>query len=136
MKSFKYLISALFLIPLNSALGQIPNNVINVEIDYMADATHSHRPAQAEINAVIQMFACHGITLNVVIDDQLQHFNVLRRDPDPKKKNDLFGYNNGGDTYGGIKAANFNNGSGWHYCVFAHQYQDTSYNASGSSGVR
>ena len=64
----------------------------------MADATHSHRPTQTEINAVIQMFACHGITLNVVIDEQLPHYNVLRRDPDPTKKNDFFGYNNGDDT--------------------------------------
>ena len=135
MKTYKYLVMVIFLITLSSTKAQIPNNTINVEIDYMADATHSHRPSQAEINAAIQMFACHGITLNVVIDEQLPHYNVLRRDPDPKNNKQLFGYNNGMDTYGGIKAARFNHGAGWHYCVFAHQYQDTSFNPSGSSGL-
>lgn len=110
-----------------------PPSVINVEIDWMADGTHSHRPTQAEINAVVQMFACHGITLNAVIDDSIQHFNVLRRDP--ADSNNFFGYNNGPDTFGGIKAANFTSGTGWHYCVFAHQYQDKQYNTSGSSGL-
>jgi hypothetical protein len=132
MKTFKYLFSALLLITLNLTSAQVPT-VINVEIDYMADATHSHKPTQTEINAVIQMFACHGITLNVVIDDQLQHFNVLRQDT--ADNTNFFGYNNGADTYGGIRAANFNNGAGWHYCVFAHQYQDNAYNTSGSSGL-
>jgi hypothetical protein len=132
VKKFKYLISAFFFIALNSISAQVPT-IINVEIDYMADATHSHKPSQTEIDAVIQMFACHGITLNVVVDDQIQHFDVLRRDP--ANNNNFFGYNNGTDTYGGIKAANFNNGAGWHYCVFAHQYQDKQYNTSGSSGL-
>ena len=135
MKTFKYLSWVLILISLNSTFAQIPNNVINVEIDYMADATHSHRPNQAEIDAVVQMFACHGITLNVVIDEALTHYNVIRRNPDTTKKNEVFNYNNGQDTFAGIKAAHFNHGAGWHYCIFAHQYQDTSYNASGSSGL-
>ena len=132
MKKIKYLVSAFFFIALNSISAQVPT-VINVEIDYMADATHSHKPSQTEIDAVIRMFACHGITLNVVIDDQIAHQNVLRLDPDDSTN--FFNYNNGMDTYGGIKTANFNGGSGWHYCVFGHQYQDKNYNTSGSSGL-
>jgi hypothetical protein len=69
----------------------------------------------------------------VVVDDQIQHFDVVRRDP--ANNNNFFGYTNGSDTYGGIRASNFNNGSGWHYCVFAHQYQDKQFNTSGSSGL-
>lgn len=130
----------LFLLVLLAAAGchpaaaQIPNpTVINVEIDYMVDTFHGHRPLQAEIDAVVQMFACQGVTLNVVIDDELMHWDVLLRDPnDP---GNFFGYSNGLSTFGGIKDQFFDHGSGWHYAVFGHQYQDTTYTASGSSGT-
>lgn len=134
MKTIIYFIIVISSAFLNKLHAQAVS-VINVEIDYMADGTHSHRPAQAEIDAVVQMFACHGITLNVVIDDQIPESKVLRRNPDPQKKNDFFGYSNGLDTYGGIKAVYFDHGAGWHYCIFGHQYQDLSYVASGSSGL-
>ena len=57
----------------------------NIEIDYMVDSSpggHSHMPTQAEIDAVVQMFACQGHTLNIVVDDQITHHDVLRIDPD------------------------------------------------------
>lgn len=117
--------------------AQVPS-VINVEIDWMEDGTHSHKPKQAEIDAVKQMFACHGITLNVELSNSVTHVNTLRRDsnPDRSKRVSFFDYKNGGDTFGTIKALNFNHsGGGWHYCLFAHQYQDTSFNPSGSSGL-
>jgi hypothetical protein len=117
----------------HSVVAQVPT-VIRVEIDWMADATHSHRPTVAEMEAVRQMFACRGINFIYVIDDSLEHFNVIRRNP--QDSTDVFQYNNGMDTYGGIKAARFdNNGGGWHYCIFAHQYQATNYTTSGSSGL-
>ncbi len=109
-------------------LGQ--STTINVEIDYMADATHSHRPQQAEITAVVQMFACHGITLNVVIDDQVNHIGTVRCN---NLADSFFGC---GDTnsFATIKANNFDNtGGGWHYCVFGHDYD--SGDGIGSSGV-
>src|SRR5690606_25252122 len=74
------------------AAAQVPT-VINVEIDYMGPVItggHSHRPSQAEIDAVVQMFACRGITLNVVIDDEIAHQYVMRRDPD--NANNFFNY--------------------------------------------
>lgn len=52
--------------------------VLNIEIDWMQDATHSHQPPAAEVVAVVQMFACHGITLNVVIDNAIPHLNTMR----------------------------------------------------------
>ena len=42
----------------------------------MVDAGHSHKPNQAEIDAVKQMFACQGYTLNVEISDALPHYNA------------------------------------------------------------
>lgn len=114
--------------------AQVPS-VINVEIDWMADGSHSHRPNQNEIDAVVQMFACHGITLNVVVDDSIPHQNVMVRDPNNSQN--FFGYNNGNLTsFGRIKQLFFDHpGGGWHYCVFGHQYQGTNYMTSGSSGL-
>lgn len=113
-------------------IAQVPTQ-INVEIDWMEDATHSHKPSQAEIDAVIQMFACQGITLNVDISDSVAHTNVLQRNP--SNSNSFFGYT-GANSFGAFKAANQNNtGAGWHYCIFAHQYQDGNYNTTTSSGL-
>lgn len=36
---------------------------INVEVDWMVDTDHSHEPSQAELDAIVAMFACKGITL-------------------------------------------------------------------------
>jgi len=122
---------------LRAALGT--PTVLRIEIDYMVEynangtVNHSHRPTADEINAVVQMFACQGITLTIVVDDEIAHHNVLRRDPN--NSSNFFGYNSGTDTFGGIKAANFDRGSGWHYGVFAHQYQNSSYQTTGSSGL-
>lgn len=102
------------------ATAQVPT-VINVEIDYMVGGTHSHQPSQAEINAIVQMFACHGITLNVVVDDQITHIATM---VDGSNPDDFFSAT-GSNTFQSIKSANFDNtGGGWHYCVFGHDYQE------------
>lgn len=108
--------------------------VINVEIDWMEiPGHHSHRPNQIEINAVVDMFACHGINLNVIVSNSVPHINVLQRDPN--NLNNFFNYT-GPNSYGAIKAVNFDNpGGGWHYCIFAHQYQDENGNTTTSSGI-
>ncbi len=112
-----------------------PPSVINVEIDWMVDSTpgniHSHIPNQAEINAVVQMFACHGITLNVQLSTGVAHVNVLQTDPNDTTN--FFGYT-GPNSFGAIKNANFNNtGGGWHYCLFAHNYTDSAGRPTGGS---
>lgn len=117
-----------------TTLGQ--PTTINVEIDFMADATHSHRPQQAEINAAVQMFACHGITLNVVIDDQIGHINTMRCTtlPSTCQGDTTFFSCSNPNSFATIKANNFDNaGGGWHYCVFGHQYDCGS--GTGSSGL-
>ena len=123
---------ALFLaaLPLRA---QVPS-AINVEIDYMVGTWHSHEPARSEIDAVVQMFACQGITLNVVIDDALPHRDVLRRDPDDG--DNFFDYDDGPDTFGYLKRNFFDNDGGpWHYAVFGHQYQNDDYQTTSSSGL-
>ena len=105
---------------------------VNVEIDWMEDATHSHKPQPDEIAAVVQMFACHGITLNVVVDQAIPEQQYIVDGPDPK---DFFTATGPG-TYNAIKAAYFNHFTfpGWHYCVFAHEYYEDK-PPNGSSGI-
>ncbi len=109
-------------------------STINVEIDWMADGTHSHRPSAAEIAAVVQMFACHGITLNAVVDDQIPHINVI---PDSSGGPPNFFTWVGTNSYRSMRNQYFDNaGGGWHYCIFGHQYdsEDTTTTVTGSSG--
>ena len=134
----KRLVLALLLAPFATASAQVPT-VLNVEVDYMVESGgggHSHRPSASEIAAVVQMFACQGITLNVVVDDAIPHRDVLRRDP--LNSSNFFGYLDFDDpaqSFLGIKLAHFDHGSGWHYAVFGHQYEDDRYHVSGSSGL-
>ncbi len=117
-------------------------DTFNIEIDYMIDSSvgnpHSHIPTQTEIDAVVQMFACQGHTLNIVVDDQITHYDVLQLDPD--NSNNFFGYSGTADSYGRLKSNNFDHaGGGWHYAIFGHQYEwtddDGNYIDSGSSGL-
>ena len=135
MKSF--IIGILLLAALPAAA-----DTFNIEIDYMIDSSvgnpHSHMPTQAEIDAVVQMFACQGHTLNIVVDDQITHYDVLQLDPNDS--NNFFGYSGTADSYGRLKSNNFDNtGGGWHYAIFGHQYEwtddDGNYVDSGSSGL-
>lgn len=113
----------------------------NIEIDYMVDnngsSSHSHQPSQAVIDAVVQMFACQGHTLNIVVDDALTHHYAMRRDP---SDNSFFDYSGSADSFGKLKADNFDNTQGgWHYAIFGHRYEgvddDGNIVVSGSSGL-
>ena len=114
--------------------GAAAADTFRIEIDYMVSAGHSHEPSQLVIDAVVQMFACQGHTLIIDVDDQIPHYNVLVRDPDDCDSS-LFNYDGAPNSFGALKDQFFDNGAGWHYCIFAHQYEDTSCNTSGSSGL-
>ncbi len=105
-----------------------------IEIDWMANANHSHRPSQAVIDAVVQMFACRGHTLIIDLDEQIPHYNVLRRNPEDCDAS-LFSYDGSADSFGALRDEYFDNGGDWHYCIFAHQYENSSCNTTGSSGL-
>jgi len=107
-----------------------------IEIDYMV-GTHSHQPSAAVIAAVQQMFACQGHTLIVDVSNAVTHYNVLQRNP-ANCGQSLFSYSGLPNSFGAIKAANFNHvgaSPAWHYCIFAHNYEDSSCNTTGSSGL-
>ena len=94
---------------------------INVEVDYMVAPDHTHELLQAEIDALVEMFACQGITLNIEISDPIPHVDVLVRGAG------LFFSNfDPVSGFAGIKLANYNHSgeSGWHYCIMAHKYDN------------
>lgn len=99
----------------------VPPTLIQVEIDYMVDTDHSHLPSQAELDAIVQMFACHGITLVAEISDAVPHEDVLIDGP---AANDFFTAT-GLNTFTSIKSVyQDHTGGGWHYCLFGHTYTD------------
>jgi hypothetical protein len=109
-------------------------DTFRVEIDYMADNSvggHSHEPTTAELNAVIQMFACQGHTLIIDLSDEIPHHDVLQMDPAQNWR--IFAYSGVPDSYGALKNEFYDHAgvSGWHYCIFGHQYE-----WSNTAGVR
>ncbi|MCH9031534.1 MAG: PKD domain-containing protein [candidate division Zixibacteria bacterium] len=94
---------------------------LNVEVDYMVDTDHTHILYQAEIDALVAMFACQGITLTIDLSDAIPHTDVLL-------SNGFGVFNNPAtDGYLGIKNAFFDHSGqpGWHYCVMGHNYEGT-----------
>ena len=128
----KHLLRATALL-LGIAASPAGAQVINVEVDYMVASDHSHMPSAAEISALVEMFACHGYTLNIIVDDALPHVDVMQCDL-PGFSDFWTCTSQNFTTYAEIKAANFDNAfGGWHYCVFGHQYDNG--NGTDSSGL-
>ncbi len=114
---------------------------MNIEIDYMVlrdaqnNILHTHQLQPDERAAVVQMFACHGITLNIEIDDEIDHQDVIC--PDPNFPLNFWLYSGSGG-FRAIRNAHFDHAGqlGWHYCVFAHRYSQRAdcVDDKGSSG--
>jgi hypothetical protein len=119
------------------ALAGAPTHAatFRIEIDYMV-GTHSHQPSQLVIDAVVQMFACQGHTLIIDVDDAIPHYSTLRRNPSDCSAS-LFNYSGSDDSFGALKAKYFDHShdDGWHYCIFAHNYEDQSCDVTSSSGL-
>lgn len=111
---------------------------MNIEICYMVKqgtGGHSHRPTASETASVVQMFACHGITLNILIGNSIPEVTVMPLNPNDS--NDFFDFNNGITSFAYLKNTYFvhANDPGWHHCIFGHQYANADGTASGSSGL-
>ena len=118
------------------SVSPLAATVMNIEIDYMeVSGGHSHKPQPAEIAAVVQMFACRGITLNIVVDQSIPHYNVMPRDPN--NLNNFFGYSDVPSSFGNLRDLYFNHKgqAGWHYCIFGHQYMADTGATTSSSGL-
>jgi hypothetical protein len=120
-----------------SGAVSVSADTFNIEIDWMETTGHSHKPSAAVIDAVVQAFACEGHTLNIDVDENIGHCNVLRRNPNDCDAS-LFSYDdNTICSFDQIKDTYFDHAgqSGWFYGVFAHQYENTDCETSGSSGL-
>ena len=108
------------------------NTTVNIEIDYMVASDHTHKPAQAAIDAVVAMFACRGITCNIVVDEALPETALL----EAKDVSTFFGDANNDSTFQYIRSRHFNHAgqANWHYCLFGHDYQLWG-GTTGSSGI-
>jgi len=114
---------------LSFATAAAAQTTIRVEVDYMSNPAHSHRPAQAEIDAVVQMFAAQGIVLIVEIDDSVPELPTMSCD-NPGMAN--FWTCSGPTSFSAYENVYRDHGVGWHYCLFIHRYDDG--NGTGSSG--
>ncbi|MDX2197787.1 MAG: M66 family metalloprotease [Phycisphaerae bacterium] len=105
-----------------------------IEIDYMGDGGgHNHLPDQLVLDAVIQMFACQGHTLIIDLDDEIPHYNTLTGDPNDDCGS-FWTYTGANNTYRSIRNIYRDQGVGWHYCIFAHQYRVDSNDIDDNSG--
>ena len=102
-----------------SASAQTPT-LINVEVDYMTDAFHSHQPPQIVLDALVQMYACHGITLNIWVDDAIPEVTPIQCDDLSQN----FWTCTGANSFQTLKStySDTQNIGGWHYCIIGHQY--------------
>jgi len=112
--------------------GTARAQTVNIEVDWMADELHTHKPNQSEIDAVVQMYACHGITLNVVLDHAIAEVPLLAS----ANSGTFFSDTTSDSTFAYLKSFNFRHRgvAGWHYCIFGHNYQLWG-KSVGSSGV-
>ncbi len=130
------LVLAVMCVPLLSPLFA-QAETFNIEIDYMVQGSHSHMPQPEEIAAVVKMFACQGHTLNIEVDTELTHYAVLKRDPDDcSAPGSFIEYDGEAASFGKIKKDNFDHTEGgWHYCIFAHQFEDETCSSAKNSGI-
>ncbi len=82
-------------------------DTINVEVDFMQGAGHIHTLHQWDIDVLTQMFACHGIVLNIEISDTIPEVDSVNIA-------DLVQIYQ--PTY-----SNHYNQRGWHYCLVVHR---------------
>jgi len=57
--------------------NQLAGEKIFVEIDWMQDGTHSHRPSQAVIDTIIATFAAAGHEIRIDVSNAIPHENVI-----------------------------------------------------------
>lgn len=99
---------------------------IYVEIDWMEDAGHSHRPSQAVIDTIVATFAAAGHEIHIDVSNAIPHEQVIEVVNSPGSSPHIQNlmnqhFDNVGD-------------SRYYYSLWGHQY---SYNGSltGSSGI-
>jgi len=106
--------------------GQLTGEKIFVEIDWMEDATHSHRPSQAVIDTIVATFAAAGHEITIDVSNAIPHQDVLEVVNSPGSSPQIVA----------IANQHFDNAndSRYYYSIWGHNY---SFNGqlTGSSGI-
>jgi hypothetical protein len=63
--------------PLALSFNQSATTPIYVEIDWMEDGTHSHKPSQAVIDRIVQTYAAAGFTIHIDLSEAIPHQSTL-----------------------------------------------------------
>lgn len=100
--------------------GLTAQQPIRLEIDYMVGAGHSHLPDQLELDAIVQMFACQGIPVEIEISSAIPEFEFIAC-PD---QTDFFFCCEGPNTWSQLVADHYDHkdDSGWRYVLFGHRF--------------
>ncbi len=117
-------LTALVIAASGSDLHAARPDTIRVEVDYMVGNGHSHKLQPAEVDMIVQAFACQGIVMIIEVSDSVPHFDNMTGASffTNAAPNGFAWYKNNYMDHLGDP--------GWHYCIMVHQY-----NGSGSSGL-
>lgn len=111
---------------------------IRLELDWLnvtGVTTDAFKPQQAMIDQLVAEFAKHGITLEVLVSNGIQHSTGVVT-LGPGSANDASVWFGPNYEFGQLRAANKEKGSDWHYGLMAWQYRfSDEAAASGSSGL-
>jgi hypothetical protein len=112
--------------PLSLIYNQTSTLPIYVELDWMEDGTHSHRPSQAVIDRIVQTFATAGFTIHIDVSNAIAHQATLPLTNGPSSS----------PAVQAIMAANFNHSadSRYYYSIWGHNYS-TNGSFTTSSGI-
>jgi len=100
---------------------------IFVEIDWMTDDDHSHKPSQAVIDEIVATFARAGFQLILDVSNEIPHMDMLDLRPSLGSSPDIQA----------IKDQYFDHSDdpNYYYSLWVHQYSFDGVNPSCSSGV-
>jgi hypothetical protein len=112
--------------PLTLAFNAAATTPIYVEIDWMEDGTHSHRPSQAVIDRIVQTFARAGFTIHIDVSNAVPHQQAV----------DVKGSPGSSPEVQAIMAQHFDHSgdSRYHYSLWAHNFSLNG-NFTTSSGI-
>lgn len=112
--------------PLTVTFPRQEQRPIYVEIDWMEDGTHSHRPSQAVVDRIVRTFAAAGYTIHIEVSNAIPHLTPL----------EITNTVSGSASIQNLMAQYFNHAadSRYYYSIWGHNY---SFNGSftTSSGV-
>ena len=105
---------------------QLPLEKIYVEIDWMEDASHSHRPSQAVIDTIVATFAAAGHEIIIDVSNAIPHEDVIAVANSPSSSPQI-------QSIANQHFNNINDGR-YYYSIWGHNY---SFNGqfTGSSGI-